>query len=482
MPRVASRYAQVALTYTRPWYMRLWAAFIAWFVLASIVFQRKADYGGQIAYLLIGGTIAAWGGAIIAGHMKEQLADARARLTPGFRKPHLIVALLVFVAGVIGFGTFVVAQVHRIPVIEGWPTFRGLTYSGYFAIVLLSAAGMAWSTHLQSAAFIFSTIGAGLLLVTTPGARVMSDMFVGRSPAVAYGVIAASVAALAGLAWRLAVMNEEMAEYWRMEGARWGLRPQMTGDPRQRRNAFAEAGPINEFLRRAARLEFVPNVFAAGFWMRVRHWRIVAGVGRLSWLGGGMFLAFLFVIHFVGIKPSKDEQLAVLIFIPAMLSLVMPAIFTMTTWAQRWNMLAVESLRPVASRGRFLREQGTALALDLAIMWAAITAGTFATALFYQPRWLLSGTVAAILFRSAAAQMWIFALNVWMLRYRTQRWLGFVAFVGSMLLVAVLTGKAIDGTKGTLNTPSPLVSLLFVLVSVVITYDAYRRWLRTDLD
>src|SRR5690242_19049335 len=118
-----SRYGQSALTYTRPWYMRLWGAFIAWFVVASIVFQKKIDYGGQIAYLLIGGTVAAWGGAIIAGHLKEQLADARARVTPGFVAPHLVVALLVFVAGVIGFASFAVAQIHGIPFGAGLPTF-----------------------------------------------------------------------------------------------------------------------------------------------------------------------------------------------------------------------------------------------------------------------------------------------------------------------------------------------------------------------
>src|SRR3989442_15990638 len=128
MRRVRSRYVQVALTYTRPWYMILWAGFIGFFLIASLLPPaRKADYGGQIAYLVIGGTIAAWGGAIVAGHAKEQLADARARLTPGFRAPHLIVAALVFIVGAIGFSAFLVLPLHQSPPAPGWPVVSTTT-------------------------------------------------------------------------------------------------------------------------------------------------------------------------------------------------------------------------------------------------------------------------------------------------------------------------------------------------------------------
>jgi hypothetical protein len=357
-----------------------------------------------------------------------------------------------------------------------------MTFSGYWALVLLSAAAMAWATHLQSATFIFTTIGAGLLLVTEPGYRLMNGMFTGAAPGLALGVIAVSLAALAALGWRLAVIHEEMAEYWSMEGARFAHRPQTTGDPRSRRSAFAEAGPLNEFLRRASAFDRVRNLFAAGFFTRVRYWRRVAGSGRLNWVGGAMFVAFLLVMRFVDIKHTKDEQLGVLIVVPLMLSLVLPAIFTITTWAQRWSSLAVESLRPVESRGRFLREQGAALALDLAIVWGSITAGVFATALIYHPSWLASWVFAANVLRSAAAQVWIYATMVWILRYRNRPWLGFITFVGALLLVVLTTVQAIEGPRGSLNAPSPLMTAGIVAVGLIISFDAYRRWLKTDFD
>ena len=39
MRRNRNRYAEVALTYTRPWYMRMWAAFIGTNILVFLVFH-----------------------------------------------------------------------------------------------------------------------------------------------------------------------------------------------------------------------------------------------------------------------------------------------------------------------------------------------------------------------------------------------------------------------------------------------------------
>ena len=54
-----------------------------------------ARYGEQLALFMLGGTLAGMFGAFVVAHAKEQLADARARLTPGFRTPHLVVAAAV---------------------------------------------------------------------------------------------------------------------------------------------------------------------------------------------------------------------------------------------------------------------------------------------------------------------------------------------------------------------------------------------------
>jgi hypothetical protein len=479
--RIASRYAQVALTYTRPWYMRMWAAFIGWFIIASLVFSRAADYGGQIAYLLIGGTIAAWGGAIVAGHTKEQLADARARLTPHFRGPHLVVAALVFLVGAVVFSLFIVAHRQHAAIASGWPKIP-LSYSGFLAAVLLAAAAMAWSTHLQSAVFIFGSIIAGMIFVTPHGQALLMTVLTGGSLALAWATIAASTAALLALGWRQAALHEEMREYWTVEGIRAGHRIQSTGDQRYRRVAAAETGAFNAFLRGADRLEDVRNIFAAGFWPRVRHWRRASGMSRLGWLAGGMFLPFLLYLSWFEGGASRDDQNFLLIVMPGLLSMTMPVLFTATLWPEQWNVMRVAFLRPVASRARFVGEQGTAMACDLATTWASVTLGVFATTLIMRPAAMISPTVAAILLFSAAGQVWFFGVAVWVLRLRNQRWVAFIAFFGSLMLMGILLARQMDGRRGMINMPSPLIAGLIALAGLLIAADAYRRWLRTDLD
>src|SRR5207249_8897725 len=84
----------------------------------------------------------------------------------------------------------------------------------------------------------------------------------------------------AALWWRLAVLHEEMREYFRLESFNSRLRVQMTGDRFFRRAAAAEADPFNEWVRAAHRLNHPPNVLAASLLRRARHWRLVIGVGR----------------------------------------------------------------------------------------------------------------------------------------------------------------------------------------------------------
>src|SRR4051812_40471468 len=83
------RYEQVLLTYLRQWqfwvYLGLWAAiFPAMEVLPG--WWRQV-----MAFMFL--VLAATGPAAVIGHAKQQIADARASLTPGFRQPHVVVAI-----------------------------------------------------------------------------------------------------------------------------------------------------------------------------------------------------------------------------------------------------------------------------------------------------------------------------------------------------------------------------------------------------
>src|SRR5687768_1926127 len=121
-----SRYAQIALTYTKPLPIRIWAAIMLAFLAWATVMARHEVVPGLVV-LLMGGTTAAWLGAMITAHAKEQLADARAAVTPHFRAPHLIVAAVLFVIGVGGTAALM-AWLH--------PANDALSVTGYLALIL----------------------------------------------------------------------------------------------------------------------------------------------------------------------------------------------------------------------------------------------------------------------------------------------------------------------------------------------------------
>src|SRR5690349_7694451 len=100
------RYAQIALSYAMPLPMRIWAVLTA-LCVTWIVCVRDGHKGVQMVMLATGGSFVVWFGAMVTAHAKEQLSDARAALTPGYRRPHLIVAAAMFVVGVIGLSMLI---------------------------------------------------------------------------------------------------------------------------------------------------------------------------------------------------------------------------------------------------------------------------------------------------------------------------------------------------------------------------------------
>jgi hypothetical protein len=249
----------------------------------------------------------------------------------------------------------------------------------------------------------------------------------------------------------------------------------MTGDPTFRRENRADAGPVESFVRQADRLDNVANVFAAPFWRRVRHWRLVIGIGRMP-LFVAALLALTLVIQMVsGMRDTESR-----VVFPVVLSAIAPCMIVAGIWPRRWYVLAEESLRPVTRR-RFILEQGAAMALEHAATWFYITAATFITALLIGtwtgpgPRLLMAVPVIA------GGQVLIFGLIVWELRYR-HAWLVIVP-----MILALSAAGAILVIGGMLAQYRHfglmlLAGLILAAIGVAITFDAYRRWLTTEFD
>jgi hypothetical protein len=471
-----NRYAQVALTYTRPFPLRVWAvltaAYIGW-----ILWLREANYQVQTTMLLLGTTLAAWVGPMIAAHAKEQLADSRSRLTPGFRAPHLLVAALFFAAGVIGLAWFVVARLHQLPTVIGWPTAEA-SQAGLLSVVLPAAVLLALMSHTQSPVLIITILGVmgfSIFTLRPPIVRLIAGDF----PVTANVIIALCLATLAGLWWRLARMHEEMFEYWRSESFNnLSIRVAMTGDRHYCRIAAAETGWLTESLRAAHRLDALANIFAAPFWARVRHWRLVIGHGQVNWISSVAIAAVFLIIHLIFNDGSKGFDMGMLIVMPAILSLTAPIMGTGFIWPQRWFMLASESLRPAQSRAAFFREQFAAMAVEVATLWFWFTLGAFLVPLILRPALVFTPSVAGALLLIAAAQVWLFGASVWLLRLRLNLFVNALAVILIVAAAGILLAVQVGEDP---RAPSPLAAPVVLLIGLLVTADAYRRWLKTDL-
>ena len=479
--RSRNRYIQIALTYTQPLPLRLWAlctaAFITWMCCI-----REANYAVQLCILLLGGTLVAWIAAMVPAHAKEQIADARSSLTPHYRAPHLIVAAAVFITIVTALTAFTIWRFHHLPREVGWINIP-LTTVGFFATALMWSAALAWVSHRQSLGLITAVVCAGVLVATPLGAEFRAAVIANRYPALTIGLLVASILAFAGLWWRLAVLHEEMPEYFRLEQLNTRLRVQMTGDRFFRRAAAAQTGAMTDWMCHTAVLDRVGNVFDASLWRRVQHWRLVIGVGRVSMLAPLMVALTVLgaaVFDADGRTTSDDDFL---LHFPLVLGLLMPIIVAGINLPRRWYMLGIESLRPV-SRAQMLREHGGAVATELAITFAWTVAGSYLPAMIFKPALLLTYNFVTSVALMAAAQVWFFGVAMWVLRWRgSLTWMGVVfggLWLGTLALVAkqFQPGPRIDLARG----PSPLFALALVIAGLIVLYDAYRRWLVTDLD
>jgi hypothetical protein len=473
-----SRYLQVALTYTKPAFFRGWTlamgAYLMW-----LMTRTSANLRIDVPLLITGVTLVTWFGAMVTSHAKEQLADSRAALTPGFRGPHLLMAGIILAAGVTLLPAIIVAQYTRLDPPWGWPRIE-VSWAGYLTLLMLVTAAMAWMTHLQSPLAVTLTLAGGALLATPPGMRFVQDIFEGRQRDVANVVLSVSVAAIVLLFWRLSRMHEEMAEYTRITSAGLRLKVSMTGDRVFRREARADANRAEEFIRATNRLDQVENVFRASFWRRVQHWRAVVGLGRAP-----IFVAVMLAIWTFALPLIVSDRSSSRYIIAVALATIVPGLMVTAVWPRRWYVLADESLRP-ATRRQFLLEQCTAMALELFTAVALITTAVVVSMMLLSVVSPIRDVVPPSNVSRAfpvlvAGQMLIFGINLWILRYRAG-WVILLPMImttcisAALLLVMVMLDRR--GGWGA----SLLVALILTVTGLAITFDAGRRWLVTEFD
>jgi hypothetical protein len=225
------------------------------------------------------------------------------------------------------------------------------------------------------------------------------------------------------------------------------------------------------------------SIFAAPFFRRVRHWRFVTSPAR-----GNFVFSICVAIVLMGVYALMPEQyestkLGVFVGVGAACSATLPVLMVATYWPSRWLNLGVESLRPVQCRATFLREQITAMGIDVLSIWFWFMLGVLADILIMAPRWLLEPQAIPLALLLLAMQFWFFGLTISVVRMRIGFLATFFAFMGEMLITALFLAWQLDAPKHQpMRVPSPLLSAAMAAMGVIFALDAYRRWRRMDLD
>jgi hypothetical protein len=472
-----NRYHQVLRTYWHRWLF--WILAVPSLAVAVPMLIWPPDKKYMALTMVVPMTaLGAWWAASVTAHLKEQLADTRAILLPHFTAPHVLVAVVAMAV----INLLIPAGLARGPY---------LSPLGVAAVVGLASVLTAWLAYLQSVSATGIWIGLCLLLLSRTVRLELNDVLLGISPIAPWILLALAIVLLAGLILRMLLLDEEKPEYSRQPVMMWSLKPAMTGD-RSLRLAAAEAHWLNAALaHRAYKLARLRNIYDAGFWKRVRHWRLVTGPGWTPWIVAMALGAWASIMpYFESTRNRMPLPEAV-----AILCMFLPIPFVAFGWMRRWHSLGYELMRPCTRRGMFL-EVGAAMLLDLVETVVALSVGGAIPMLTWQPDAVLQVVLSPFYLVVLAAHLVLFGFLMWVILLRIG-WLSAISILLAPFGVAIITGAffwisawiiltrydaAINNNPGAYAAVPIWLLAVVVLAAALLISSAYGAWCEADLD
>ncbi len=463
-----AHYRLVALTYfTR----KLLLLFLGVFGLITLPFvfiasSQSDPFSRNVGALLPMIFFQAYVGFFVGAHLKQQFANPRARLLPGFAGPHLIVAMTFFGA---------IVSWSVLPALRGY----GISLLGMSAITLhLGALGLrlGCSPHPAGIAAFILTIG---LPMTAVGRALVAEIATGAEPILALSLISAHMASLVLMLNHLVGMNEDDPDYSKVQSL----------------NAFD--------MRASTQRNFQRNVSMSGNWMlsalalsatgqleRATSVPVTTSRQRSVLFGLGdnwptPFLMNLMIIVLMEVllllmggrnSIQTPEHFRAALLMPVVISLAVVWGQWMP-WMQRWPRLGYESLRPV-SRREWAWENGLAIAKSILLNHAVVALLQVLIVAVFLPKFLTEPSLWETLIWITGCQVLLFGICAWTTSY------------GSLLLASSVTGACFPVLLAPLHFQQlsgwgiPLrlgVSVVLALIGIAISRFAFKRWCRMDL-
>ena len=404
---------------------------------------------------------------VLAVHFKQLVLDARGRLLPN--APRIPLA----VAGIM-LAIYLVAMPLLAHAIRPAPLLSQMAVIWIVAAsVLHMSIQSSWLSGVLPLLFFYAAYFTGN---DNPTLQMRIAVTV-ETPLIAGSLIALSIAWMVLIARRLSRMSEQSPGYQPMglRQADWKTSPGSTSGATQVWRDPAHAMWLVLWAPTQRRLQYATQHGASdSLWNRCRRWRSVNQRQYGTWAP----LLLLVGINLWWMRNSSPlpEGVPQWADLPLLMLFGLPVVVTLFNYAQQWQYRSIDILKPMR-REDFFREMGLCMAIDLfgslfvgAALLAALVAilGPGHLLAFYSRDMLLISLLAI------GGMVCAFGWVVWFLRYRL---MVVLVFVPGLLIPLII---AMPVTRASLPT-ALLVASSLVLTGLGLTYDAYRRWLLTDL-
>jgi len=406
--------------------------------------------------------------ALIAIHMKQQVIYIRERRLPSALGLHLA----------IGTGLVLLVTIG-VPLLR--MSITGQWSCGFLGIVLAGTAVVFGGAITANPAFWFAI---PLLIWATfvPAAQHwLTELFSGQHDDVGIALVATSLAMIwASMAYLREMTEENRAYHWRSDLRAADIYERGSVETAQSMALRAAAknrwwSPRDPSDRAIAQW---PILARGSLWQRIR----LRDYGRR--IPVGLYIAMMLFPVFTLLPQYFIGRGAggAIIPTPAMIfPMLFPAYLVLAQFALQRPLWATELLRP-ASRREFVLGLFMTWGRQVAEVWLALAAGWIGVSAVLGLSAAPGPELWHYLVLSAIVQIFLFGTGVWFLRYRSK------SIMTLYLLLGILAFSIIAGTLGTIyrNLTPDLVSIAIVCVAVIlmsalITWDAYRRWMNTEL-
>jgi hypothetical protein len=307
----------------------------------------------------------------------------------------------------------------------------------------------------------------------------LEDLCQRRHEAFGLPLLAAGICGIgATLAWLLQMSEENPGYFGRLDPRSYPRRDPSTDD------AHARAEFWNSLAWRLMapperQVQLWRQWGRGSRWQRIKLWRAGRSVGLPMMLVPESF-AYLLVFVVGVMEPAGQRSILVrgnaflIIFFPAWTA-------ASTMWLQR-KTVAIESLRPVG-RSQFLIDNGLAYAYRMAVEWGLNSIAWCGLAyVLLSADW---SDMLSVVVLMAAFQVFLFGLVAWVLRsLQSTTWAAMLAF--GFLVISLMASDVIQwgpywGT-GTASIGARIWATPGIVVAgALMTWDAYRRWMQTEM-